>query len=438
MTTTADTGVSSRDLNEFAGVNGFVWFIGVVEGRNDPLKVGRVQVRCYGWHSPTVPSESLPWAQVITPIHNAAMSSIGHSPTGLVEGSTVFGFFMDGKNAELPMILGSMPGIPGEGSGSKSSFADPARIYPTSSEIGFPDTPRLAYDRWQEDPITKAKNENRVLAVPTAGAPKLSKADSNSTEIPSTTWDEPEQRAGKPSAYPLNHVYQSEIGHAFEVDDTPGCERTHSYHSAGTFTEVQPDGTRVTKVVGSDFLIVVKDKNVSISGDCNVTIAGDARLRIDGDFITEVAGDYHCTVRGSRMVKIEGNDLLEVGSNATEVITGNATRMVGKSETSTVVQSSTETVGTNKRTTAIGEITTISGKSTTMTAGENINAAAGGTTNMNSQLLKINNSVEVTGDIDLTGTSTAAVDHLSNGVSGYDHKHNWQGLGPGPTSSPVA
>ena len=31
--------------------DGFVWFTGVVENRSDPAKLGRVQVRCLGFHT---------------------------------------------------------------------------------------------------------------------------------------------------------------------------------------------------------------------------------------------------------------------------------------------------------------------------------------------------------------------------------------------------
>ena len=37
--------------NYFMGQDGFVWFIGVVEDRNDPSKLGRVKVRCLGFHT---------------------------------------------------------------------------------------------------------------------------------------------------------------------------------------------------------------------------------------------------------------------------------------------------------------------------------------------------------------------------------------------------
>jgi FolB domain-containing protein len=39
------------DTQSFMGKNGFVWFYGVVEDRHDPLYLGRVRVRCIGWHT---------------------------------------------------------------------------------------------------------------------------------------------------------------------------------------------------------------------------------------------------------------------------------------------------------------------------------------------------------------------------------------------------
>ena len=36
---------------EYVGFNGFVWWMGVVESILDPLKTGRVKVRCIEWHT---------------------------------------------------------------------------------------------------------------------------------------------------------------------------------------------------------------------------------------------------------------------------------------------------------------------------------------------------------------------------------------------------
>ena len=87
------------DTQSFMGKNGFVWFYGVVEDRHDPLYLGRVRVRCIGWHTDDktsgsgIPTDDLPWADVINPITSASMSGIGRSPTGMVPGTHVFGFF---------------------------------------------------------------------------------------------------------------------------------------------------------------------------------------------------------------------------------------------------------------------------------------------------------------------------------------------------------
>ena len=54
--------------NYFMGMDGFVWFTGVVEDRNDPSKLGRVKVRCLGLHTESkvdIPTEDLPWAHVM-------------------------------------------------------------------------------------------------------------------------------------------------------------------------------------------------------------------------------------------------------------------------------------------------------------------------------------------------------------------------------------
>ena len=40
-----------NDAKDFMGAEGFVWFYGVVEDRKDPLFLGRVKVRCIGFHT---------------------------------------------------------------------------------------------------------------------------------------------------------------------------------------------------------------------------------------------------------------------------------------------------------------------------------------------------------------------------------------------------
>ena len=58
------------------------WFIGRVISVNDPLKLGRVQVRIYGIHPEStgdVSTGDLPWASVSVPITEGGSSGIGLS-----------------------------------------------------------------------------------------------------------------------------------------------------------------------------------------------------------------------------------------------------------------------------------------------------------------------------------------------------------------------
>ena len=98
-----------KSVTNFAGLNGFVWWVGVVENRNDPLKLGRCQIRIFGWHTDNlqlIPSKDLPWALPILPINDSK------SFTTPVEGDYCVGFFMDGESGQFPIYFGVLPSIP--------------------------------------------------------------------------------------------------------------------------------------------------------------------------------------------------------------------------------------------------------------------------------------------------------------------------------------
>ena len=134
-----------KESQEFIGLDGFIWFYGVVEDRQDPYQIGRVKVRCFGHHTGNkidLPTEDLPWAQVMLPVTSAGISGIGQTPMGLVEGSHVFGFFRDGEDRQEPVVMGSMPGYPAELADTEKGFYDPNGEYPRY--INSPDTNQLA------------------------------------------------------------------------------------------------------------------------------------------------------------------------------------------------------------------------------------------------------------------------------------------------------
>ena len=90
------------------------YFIGIVENRDDPLTLGRCQVRIIGVH-PTdqtiLPTTLLPWAIPMLPVNNShAFGGMGISPTGPVVGTKVFGIFLDGMDRQQPMMMGTLAG----------------------------------------------------------------------------------------------------------------------------------------------------------------------------------------------------------------------------------------------------------------------------------------------------------------------------------------
>lgn len=112
---------------KFMGVQGYTWFIGTVEDNNDPQKLGRVKVRCHGFHSENlqeVKTEHLPWALVAMPTTSAGLRNKGHSPTGILVGTQVIGFFADGSAAMFPIVTHVLGGF-------NNSRTSPEGILPT-------------------------------------------------------------------------------------------------------------------------------------------------------------------------------------------------------------------------------------------------------------------------------------------------------------------
>jgi hypothetical protein len=215
------------------GQEGFRWFIGVVEDREDPKKLGRVKVRAFNTYSDSkasAPTESLPWATVMQPINSAAYNKVGISPTGILVGSTVVGFFMDGNECNYPVIFGTIAGIPG-------------------NDINNHDVPY------------EAREINKIIKTPVG--------------------PEPESAYG--TKYPFNKVIRTESGHVIEVDDTPNKERIHIYHKSGTYSEVNTEGRKVDKIVGDHIEVILKNNTVLVKGNVNVLVEGTYTVESKGN-----------------------------------------------------------------------------------------------------------------------------------------------------------
>jgi hypothetical protein len=253
---------------DFAGKNGFTWWMGYVEDRKDPLKLGRCRVRCIGWHNPNktqLPTNALPWAMPNIPVN---MSNV-YTPR---EGDMVFGFFVDGENAQEPIILGTLPNIPLNPGKPQQGFNDPRTSSELSSAPVKPYESATNYPRKLDEPSTSRLARNDAKYPSEIVAAKKSKRESKVEPAPYYN-----------AQYPYNNVYESESGHALEFDDTKDAERVHIYHRSGSYVEWAPDGSRAERIQKDKFEVVVGNEQVYIKGDVKIFVDGNYDLDVTGD-----------------------------------------------------------------------------------------------------------------------------------------------------------
>jgi len=332
------------------------WFTGVVEDRFDPQELGRVRVRIFGLHTDDtskISTGDLPWAHTLMPTTSASISGVGLSPTGLVEGSWVVGFFADGDNCQDPVILGSVHGYPTQPNSERRAFKDADGKYPRW--LNDTDVSYVAREKWKSHSSYAARSASTVTGIETATKPNMSTTVSGASEEKRSSWAEPEPRNGIEGNYPYVHVFESESGIIKEYDDTPGGTRITEYHPSGTFYEVYPDGKKMTKVVGDNYEIIIHDNNVLIRGAENVTVEGDVRHMIKGDYTMEVSGDYNLKVHGSRNTKVSFNDSIEINGNFSSNVQDNLMVRVGGNSTYMTTGNKTESIGGTSTLTVTGD-----------------------------------------------------------------------------------
>lgn len=297
----------SGSRRNFAGLEGFIWFVGVVEDRMDPEELGRVRVRIYGWHisdKNKLKTDILPWAQVLFPNN---LSNGVHTPK---EGDWVLGFFLDGFEGQDPCILGVLPGIPGTKPDSSIGFSDPNGKYP--NRINEPTTNRLSRAR-EDGTIIETRRRNLKSGV-----------KSVDSGIGGQTWDEPPPPFAP--KYPFNNAHESESGHAFELDDTEGKERVHLAHKIGSFFEMDYNGNRLEKVIKDRYTVVMGTDHLSVEGNCNITVNGNCNIKVEGRFNVE-ASEINMSSKGD--VRIKAGNRLRTESGNTTDIKSNAAMKIG-------------------------------------------------------------------------------------------------------------
>ena len=214
------------------GEEGLRWFLGIVEDIQDPKQLGRAKVRILNEHDEDVETGDIEWAHVMMPNTSACVDGVGDTPN-LAIGSRVVGFFMDGNEKQMPMILGSFPTIPGNNDNRHSlSWLHRGQNTITRDQIG------------------------------------------------------PEPSSPYGAQYPFNRTITTKAGHVIELDDTPENQRINIHHASGAYIEINNDGRMVIKAVSDSIDVVGGVKTVYAKGDIdivsenNITIASKKGIKL--------------------------------------------------------------------------------------------------------------------------------------------------------------
>ena len=156
----------------FTGKDGFRWWIGQIapeEVQGDQLNGGgnawgcRLKVRIYGYHPADLtelPDKDLPWAQILLSSQGGSGRANRSQSLRVSPGDTVLGFFLDGDDAQLPVVLGI--------------FANTGKYYTSDKSYKSPFQPFTGYTseiKGNNDFI--AKNESGDMSSTSQKSPRF-------------------------------------------------------------------------------------------------------------------------------------------------------------------------------------------------------------------------------------------------------------------------
>lgn len=313
-------------------------------------------------------------------------------------------------------IVPSQPGPSLESIKSGSfgiGFRDPNNKYPLKEYIGESDINRLARGVI-EGTIVKDKDSKRKTGIPIAMQGE---------------WSQPE--APYNSKYPFNKVIETESGHVQEWDDTPGYERTNTYHRSGTFTEVDSNGTQVNYIVGDNFILMENNGCIHVAGQCNITVDGntnlyarsDANIQVAGNTNLECGGNLDVGVASDATFRVAGNFDIKAGGQfrvtadaGMEVVTGGSLAIQSDQATSMKVGDLFISSDAGMAVKTTKSIAMHSGANIGLKAGKKLFAtAAGGSLN-----IKASGPVKLDGSTFLQQTGAAGSAANVEGVSAID------------------
>ena len=243
---------------------------GIVQSVSDPKKLGRVKVKVFNAHD-NIETKDLPWSQVMMGANTPAVNGTGHS-VNLAIGSLVVGMFLDAQWQEF-IVMGSLP---------------------TKTDVTTDDDTDIGGS--EAETTNDPDNNARVRA----------EVDPTADDIKGTY----EPASAYAPVYPYNNVYETESGHVKEYDDTPGYERIKERHKSGTQYEIQPNGSKIEKIVRDNYQLVVGHDTLEVRGNVKIIVSGDANIAVAKNLTAQVGQDMTTIVGGNMQANITGTTSL--------------------------------------------------------------------------------------------------------------------------------
>lgn len=258
--------------------------------------------------------------------------------------------------------------------------------------------------------VTTHPKQNESKSVDTEGSTKAfietPTTRTNPTDPTKTALAQPDNRVTnnlgieptKPfnALYPYNKTQQTEGGHILEIDDTPDNKRILTQHVSGTYDEMHDDGSKVTKVVTDNYLIVANDNFVSIHGKTILHIDGDVNLRIGGHLNIIADDGINVTTKGDYRVIAKSINMETVGGDVS--IKSSADTLISSTGKASIVSDTTHIDSTQDTSMTVGANYSVAADNINQTAKTAYNSLSGDKTSISG------------GSIDLAATGNIAID----------------------------
>jgi len=336
-----------------------MFYYGIVEDRNDPLKIGRVRVRVHGLHTDNkslIATPDLPWSQVIMPATTAGLGGFG-TQHSIVEGTTVYGHFRDDDLQDF-VVLGVGQGISQKGyketvtdellsrtvtplrgfndprrttqsdyEGTDDGLNPPSGPRPNALSLSLETSPQLPKEVQIEytgagSKITEFEESEKTLpyyplVTDASDINVFSTGDAIYTgrDMSEVSDDLKEAKSNATPMYPFNKALYTESGHILELDDTRGNERISLEHRTGTFYEIDKDGNQIHRVVNDNYTVICKNNEVYIGGKVNIKVLGDAKIHANGKVDIKSYNDTKIDASGK--IDLEAGDDINIKSAKT-------------------------------------------------------------------------------------------------------------------------